>query len=136
MNEIYWITRLDAICNFLITIAVVSFVISVVIGAFSMYNRFAADDYEEGGKYYNCHMQRFKIFLNYFKRSIIVTLVLFIINIFIPTKNDALLIYGVGGTIDYIKSNETAKQLPDKCIKALDKWVDNLNEEKQENKQK
>ena len=134
MNEIYWITRLDAICNFLITIAVVSFVISVVIGAFSMYNRFAADDYEEGGKYYNCHMQRFKIFLNYFKRSIIVTLVLTVINIFIPTKNDALLIYGVGGTIDYIKSNDTAKQLPDKCIKALDKWVENLNEEKKQDK--
>ena len=136
MNEIYWITRLDAICNFLITIAVVSFVISVVIGAFSMYNRFAADDYEEGGKYYNCYMQRFKIFLNYFKRSIIVTLVLTVINIFIPTKNEALLIYGVGGTIDYIKSNDTAKQLPDKCIKALDKWVENLNEEKkQDNKE-
>ena len=134
MTEIYWITRLDAICNFLITIAVVSFVISVVIGAFSMYNRFAADDYEEGGKYYNCHMQRFKIFLNYFKRSIIVTLVLTVINIFIPTKNEALLIYGVGGTIDYIKSNDTAKQLPDKCIKALDKWVENLNEEKKQDK--
>ena len=136
MNEIYWITRLDSICIFLTTIAVVSFVISVVMCAFAMYNRFEADDYEEGGKYYNCHMQRFKIFLNCFKRSIIVTLVLTVINIFIPTKNDALLIYGVGGTIDYIKSNETAKQLPDKYIKALDKWVDNLNEEKQENKQK
>ena len=134
MNEVYWITRLDAICDFLTTIAVLSFVISVVIGAFAMYNRFEADDYEEGGKYYNCHMQRFKIFLNYFKRSIIVTLVLTVINIFIPTTNQALFIYGVGRTIDYIKSNETAKQLPDKCIKALDKWVDNMNEEKQENK--
>ena len=36
-------------------------------------------------------------------------------------KNDALLIYGVGCTIDYIKSNDKAKQLSDKCIKALDK---------------
>ena len=129
MEEIYWITRLDAICDFLTTIAVVSFLISVVMCAFAMYNRFEADDYAEAGKYYDCHMQRFKIFLNYFKRSIIVALVLTVINIFIPTKNDALLIYGVGGTIDYIKSNDTAKQLPDKHIKALDKWVDNLNEE-------
>ena len=129
MNEIYWITRLDAICNFLTTIAVVSFVISVVIGAFAIYNRFDADDYAEGGENYNCYMQRFKIFLNYFKRSIIVTLVLTVINIFIPTKNDALLIYGVGGTIDYIKSNDTAKQIPDKCIKELDKWVENLTKE-------
>ena len=129
MNEIYWITRLDAISDFLTIIAIVSFLISVVMAAFAMYNRFEADDYAEGGKYYNCYMQRFKIFLKYFKRSIIVTLVLNVINIFIPTKNDALLIYGVGGTIDYIKSNKTAKQLPDKCIKALDKCVDNLNEE-------
>ena len=129
MEEIYWITRLDAICNFLTTIAGVSSVISVVTGIFAMFNRFEADYYVEGGKYYNCYMQKFKIFLNYFKRSIIVALVLSVINIFIPTKNDALLIYGVGGTIDYVKSNKTAKQLPDKCIKALDKWVDNLNEE-------
>lgn len=135
MNEIYWITRLDAICDFLTTIAIVSFLISVVMVAFAMYNRFEADDYEEGGKYYNCHMQRFKIFLNYFKRSIIVALVLTVINIFIPTKNDALLIYGVGGTIDYIKSNDTAKQLPDKCIKALDKWVENLNEKEKQEKE-
>lgn len=136
MSEIYWITRLDAICNFLTIITVASFVISVVTVAFAMCNRFEADDYEEGGKYYNCHMQKFKMFLSYFKRFIFVTIIACLINSFIPTTNEALLIYGVGGTIDYIKSNETAKQLPDKCIKALDKWVDNLNEEKQENKQK
>ena len=134
MNDIYWITRLDAISDFLTIIAIVSFLISVVMAAFAMYNRFEADDYAEGGKYYNCHMQRFKIFLKYFKRSILVIIVSCVINVFIPTKNDALLIYGVGGTIDYIKSNDTAKQLPDKCIKALDKWVENLNEEKKQDK--
>ena len=32
----------------------------------------------------------------------------------------------------YIKSNDTAKQLPDKCINALDKWVDSYV--KEENK--
>ena len=134
MNEIYWITRLDAISDFLTIIAIVSFLISVVMAAFAMYNRFEADDYAEGGKYYNCYMQRFKIFLKYCKRSILVIIVSCVINVFIPTKNDALLIYGVGGTIDYIKSNDTAKQLPDKCIKALDKWVENLNEEKKQDK--
>lgn len=67
----------------------------------------------------------------YFKRSIIATLVLIVINIFIPTTNEALLIYGVGGTIDYIKSNNTAKQLPDKCVKALDKYLDNINKEEE-----
>ena len=134
MNEIYWITRLDAICNFLSAVAVVCFMISTVTGIFAMCNKFEADDYEEGGKYYNCYMQKFKMFLSYFKRFIFVTIIACLINLFIPTKNEVLLIYGVGGTIDYIKSNDTAKQLPDKCIKASDKRVENLNEEKKQDK--
>ena len=32
---------------------------------------------------------------------------------------------------DYVKSNDTSKRLPDKCVKALNKWVENLT--KQEN---
>ena len=135
MTEMYWITRLDAICNFLTFVAVVCFMISVVTGIFAMCNRFDADDYEEGGKYYNCYMQKFKMLLSYFKRFIFVAIIACLINFFIPTTNEALMVYGIGGTIDYIKSNETAKQLPDKCIKALDKWVDNLNEEKQDKKE-
>ena len=63
------------------------------------------------------------------KRCAIAFFVSVFINFFIPTTNEALMIYGIGGTIDYIKSNETAKQLPDKYIKALDKWADNINEE-------
>ena len=129
MNEVYWITRLDAICNFLSAVAVVCFMISTVTGIFAMCNKFEADDYEEGGKYYNCYMQKFKMFLSYFKRFIFVTIITCLINFFIPTTNEALMIYGVGGTIDYVKSNETAKQLPDKYIKALDKWAENLTKE-------
>lgn len=44
--------------------------------------------------------------------------------VFIPSTKELYIIYGVGGTMDYLKSNHTAKQLPDKCIKALDKWID------------
>ena len=69
------------------------------------------------------------MFLNYFKRFTFAVIVISSINFFIPTTNEALMIYGVGGTIDYIKSNGTAKQIPDKCVKALDKWVENLIKE-------
>ena len=129
MNEIYWITRLTCICDFLTAVAVVSFLISALMAIFAMCNRFEANDYEEGGKYYNCYMQKFKMFLSYFKRSIFVAIIACLINFFIPTTNEALMIYGVGGTIDYVKSNETAKQLPDKYIKALDKWAETLTKE-------
>ena len=80
------------------------------------------------GKVHNENM-----FYNFVKKQFIRAFIVFVVsiicNVFIPTKNEALMIYGVGGTIDYIKSNDTAKQLPDKCIKALDKWADNINEE-------
>ena len=69
------------------------------------------------------------MFLGFFNSFIFVTIVACFINLFIPTTNEALMIYGVGNTIDYVKSNETAKQLPDKYIKALDKWIENLTKE-------
>lgn len=31
--------------------------------------------------------------------------------------------------VNTVKNNVYCKKLPDKCIKALGKWVDNLNEE-------
>ncbi len=129
MNEIYWITRLDSICNFLTAVAVVSFLISAFTVVFVVCNRIEANNYKKGSENWNYYMQRFKMSLSYFKRFIFVAIVASFINLFTPTTNQALLIYGVGGTIDYIKSNDTAKQLPDKCVKALDKYLDNLTKE-------
>lgn len=129
MSEIYWITRLTCICNFLTAVAVVSFLISAFIVVFVVCNRIEANNYEKGGENWNYYMQRFKMSLSYFKRFIFVAIVACFINLFIPTTNEALMIYGVGGTIDYVKSNETAKQLPDKYIKALNKWAENLTKE-------
>lgn len=51
-----------------------------------------------------------------------------LIGIFTPSEKDLYVIYGVGGTIDYIKSNDTAKKLPDKVVNALDAWIDKQTE--------
>ena len=53
-----------------------------------------------------------------------------LIFVFVPSTKEALLIWGVGSTIDYIQENETAKQLPDKCINALNDWVESLSDPK------
>lgn len=53
-----------------------------------------------------------------------------LIVVFVPSKRDLYVIYGLGGTIDYIRQNPTGKQLPDKCIKAIDKWLGDADEEK------
>ena len=126
MNEIYWITRLDAICKFLTATAIVSFLIAMALIIF-VCNRYEMDDE-------SCDYKRY---MKYSTVCILITIVSCVINVFIPTTNQALFIYGVGGTVDYIKSNDTAKQLPDKCVKALDKYLDNLTKEekKKENEQ-
>lgn len=56
--------------------------------------------------------------------------------IFIPSKKNLLIIYGVGGTIDYLKENKDANKIPDKCVKALDKYLDDaLKEDKDKDKE-
>ena len=53
-------------------------------------------------------------------------------NVFIPTTEQATIIYGVGTVVDYVQNNEDIQKLPDKCVKALDLWVDQYLEDQQE----
>lgn len=65
-----------------------------------------------------------KIILSIIKKTLICFILSCIFSIFVPSSNQMLRIYGIGGTIDYIKSNETAKQIPDKCVKVLDLYLE------------
>ena len=136
MEELYWITRLGAL-NFLFNAIIFVSLVAIIILAVELLVIKTTPNNEDDknlelqvitGKAHNENMS-YNFVKKQFIRAFIVFVVSIVCNVFIPTKNEALMIYGVGGTIDYIKSNETAKQLPDKCIKALDKWADNINEE-------
>lgn len=129
MNEIYWITRLDAICAFLLIVSILSFLLLSISLFVAIISKINAEIDEENCEYWNICMQRYKECMRYAKIGVIVFCVSVFMNILTPTTNQALLIYGVGGTIDYIKSNDTSKQLPDKCVKALDKYLDNLTKD-------
>lgn len=124
MNEIYWITRFSPIHTICIVIMIASVIISFIalIGYLACYE----DDDKEGVSF---SLKFIKIFC---PLLIIGTLG----TVFVPTTKEALLIYGVGGTVDYIKANPTAKKLPDKCINALDKWVDSWTEKSDSTKTK
>ena len=54
----------------------------------------------------------------FFKRSAVALAISVLGVIVIPTKEDMLLIYGVGTTLDYLQDNEKVQQLPDKCVDA------------------
>lgn len=112
MCELYWITRLDGLCTLfgvLIGISVLAaFITSIYIGI-------SSDE---------CSEVNWKGVRKSLTISCLCFIVSFIAEILTPSTKQAYLIYGLGGTVDYLKENPTAKQLPDKCIKALDKWID------------
>lgn len=138
MNELYWITRFDAINALLIVATVLGWVTVAIFGILYYINNGQAiyDEsrgYESSAKEYRGYVNTCIKGLRY---SIPLTLLSTLLMVFTPTTKQALLIYGVGGTIDYLQANPTAKQLPDKCIKTLDKWADSwiVEEKKSDDK--
>lgn len=123
MSELYWLTRCDSLNTLGTVLFVLGLIASIVMGGVLIASSI---DYDEDGIYASKKGLKFSLPILIFG-ALMVT--------FIPTTKEALLIYGVGGTIDYIKSNKTAKQLPDKCIKALDKWVDKYSSEEKQDKE-
>ena len=114
MNEIYWITRLDAIQ----TLAIIAV---FILGVFTfLYILFWIMEDDEKDK-----SKLKKIILKF---AAYISIPVFLL-LFIPSKRDMLMIIGIGGTIEYLKSNDTAKELPDKVIMAIDKFLDDTIEE-------
>lgn len=128
MSEIYWLTRVDTLnilFGWMIGIPVSVGILMFIVFLTSM-----------EGLRNNEIDENWLSFKKYCKKFRNVLLPVFIVGIlgigFCPTKNDMLLIYGVGGSIDYLRNNPTAQKLPDKCIEALDAWVDELFPEKKD----
>lgn len=111
MWELYLLTRLGTIFPILIIIAVLAGTISFFTGI----NILCEDDVERNTKT--------------FKRSAVALAISLVGIIFIPTKQDMMLIYGVGATLDYLQDNEKVQQLPDKCVDALEAWVESLSKD-------
>lgn len=121
MSTLYWINVLGNLND----VCMIIFEISVLFGiTFFIVTIFHKDDIKE-----DLSKVGYKRFVKVRNTNYIVLIISTLVLVFLPTKSQLYMIYGVGGTIDYLKENPTAKELPDKCIKALDAWVDKLNKE-------
>ena len=119
MSELYWLTRLDGI-EILLVLGIVFGIILLITGGIGSL-MWANDE------------DMIRRFMKVFRAGLITLVISVILKIFIPTEKDAFLILGVGGTVDYLQNSEVAKGLPDKCINALDAWVDSFTEENKNN---
>lgn len=117
MSEIYWITRVGILGNVCSIASIFGFIAFI---AFIIFLPLLAMEFEDDTM----------AFIKKIAKYVGIVWVIAILGcIFIPTKKEMLLIYGLGTTIDYIQDNETAKKLPDKAVKALDKYLESLSEE-------
>lgn len=121
MELLYWITRFDSLRMVFDTILISSgilggvLIIALIIGNTEIEDRI------------------FKSILKYLKIFVVTFIITLTVKAFVPSTKEALMIYGVGSTIEYLKSNEKAMQLPDKCINALDAWIEELNKKEETN---
>lgn len=114
METMYWIDVLGNISTVASLLAVL-FVILTAIALIAM----MASHYDEDKS----------IIKKWVKRTGVCAILFTLVAVFTPSTKSMYMIYGIGGTIDYLKENPTAKQLPDKVVMALDKWVDSQIEE-------
>jgi hypothetical protein len=123
MSELYWLGVLGNLHSCGEVVVFLSIIVLCVLGIWTIT---FGSDYDEP----------FKKIKRMFKRSIEALVFGTTICLFIPSTKSLLIIYGVGGTIDYLKENKDANKIPDKCIKALDKYLDDaLKEDKDKDKE-
>lgn len=114
MKELYWILMCDSIIGLFVTLIVVS--LAVVLFIVVLFPDKYENDYEKTKT--KC--------IKTIKVSLIICIISVIGATFTPSTKNMLLVYGIGNSVEYLKNNEGAKELPDKCIKALDCWVESL----------
>lgn len=129
MSEIYWITRLDSLCAWMCTLMVFAIIASVVFIIVNCICR----SWQEIGDPEDVNTIWTKLSGKFIKWTIPLAIFLGLALSFTPNTKEAMLIYGVGGSIDYLKENPTAQKLPDKVLEALDGWVDSWNNEHSNN---
>lgn len=122
MSELYWLGVLGNLHEFGVAVAILSGLVILFVSVFMTVPR-VYDDYDYSKE---------KKALKY---SLVSFLVSLLVCSFVPSTKSLLIIYGVGGTIDYLKENKDANKIPDKCIKALDKYLDDALKEDKDKEQ-
>ena len=124
MREFYWITRLDTLeglFGFFIFLGVIGLIIYI---GFRVY--WSTPDCQ------NDETERSTT--NTVLRVSMWFALLLMVGIpgcvFVPTKEEALVIYGVGGSIEYIQEHPDSEQLPPNLKKAVDKFVEEYVDKK------
>lgn len=118
MTELYWLTRIGTLHSLLAICICISGAVALWFVTVYFMN---LNIYED-----TCDRA-----LKCIKTSLCIIICSALALAFIPSRKDLLLIYGVGGTIDYVQSDTIAQKIPEKVIKACDIYLDEIMKDKE-----
>lgn len=121
-GKMYWFTRLTAITTALETILIIGGFLAGAALILWVIVYLSDPDYIPGGE--ESKIRFLKIGSKTFCISTIVFVIGLIGRTFTPTTSEALVIYGVGESVEYLQHNKDAVQIPDKALQALNKYLD------------
>ena len=130
-GKMYWFTRLTTITTALKTILVVGGILAVAALIFWVIVYLSDPEYMPDGE------ESKRRFLKIGSKTLCISTIVFAIGLigrtFTPTTSEALVIYGVGESVEYLQNNKDAVQISDKALQALNKYLDdNLGSDEKE----
>lgn len=130
-GKMYWFTRLSTITTALKTILIISLILAAAALIFWLVIHLTDPEYMPDGE------EGKRRFLKIGSKTLCISTIVFAIGLigrtFTPTTSEALVIYGVGESVEYLQHNKDAVQIPDKALQALNKYLDdNLGSDEKE----
>ena len=129
-SKMYWFTRLSAITTALETILVISGILAGAALILWVIVYLSDSEYIADGE------ESKRRFLKIGSKTLWISIIVFVIGLigktFTPTTSEALIIYGVGESVEYLQNNKDAVQIPDKALQALNKYLDEVIEDKED----
>lgn len=122
-NIFYWVTRADSIkdffdvtSNIFTFLAIISFIVFVFLSAFAKSvisdNQIKTDEEAETNPSYRGYRLLRRYFGVLFYTLLGLSLITWVGYVFTPTKKETLLIIAGGGTMNFLTTDSTAKQIP------------------------
>ena len=119
MKEIYFLQRIGNIGDVFDVICILGLILGIILLFSVLIWWFMMDEYDRNE--FNIIPTKIK---KHSKAYIVAFAISIIGTIFVPSSKEVMLMYGLGGTIDYIKSNDKAKELPNKVVDALTEYIE------------
>jgi uncharacterized membrane protein len=130
-SKLYWFTRLDHFSDFIVSVAIILFLIAVIllVRAYCFMDK----EFERDERKLEIDAER-KVALKKSKVLIPIAFVIIMLTLFIPSKNEVIFIMAGGKTLDYVQSDTSLSKIPYKAteviVNYLDKTIGELKDKK------